>query len=220
MKNRWKLYSHGLLLLLSLVIPLFFMLLRLNIGNGLYTMLFLNSPFIFWLLISPLKGRFLDIEEMDLYAGISSKLMFLTMAIPNIGAVFPHHPIYNVGETYFWYIFSGSGYAYTLPYEYFIIFIPVLIYGFATRNWNMLGGQTGPLLLVLSNLGILSLYLILLYWKKKYRITVAKILFTSSIIIQTIILFLISATPLVYNSLTQLLYLALNAYRLSEVRGK
>ncbi len=100
MRIEGRLYLHGLLLLLSLFIPLFFfMLLSLNVGNALYTMLFLHNPFIFWLLILPLKDRFLDIEEIDLYAGVSSKLMFLTIALPGIRDAFRHASSTILGES-------------------------------------------------------------------------------------------------------------------------
>jgi len=214
---RSRLFLHGLLLLLSLVVPLFFYILSsLNVGDALYTMLFLHSPFIFWLLLLPLKKRFLDIDEIDLYAGISSKLMFLAVALPGMRAAFRYHPFQDIGWFYYWYMFvAGSGYAYTLPFEAYIIGIPYLIYGFATGSWKLLG-QILPSLLIVSNLAVLSLYIILLYWKKGYRRGAAKIIFISGVIANIVSLPFISAMFISY-SLIYLPYLFLNLYRVHSI---
>ena len=215
MRSEKRLYLHGLLLLLSLSIPLsFLMLYSLNVGNALYTMLFLHSPFIFWLLILPFKDRYLDIDEIDLYAGISSKLMLLTVALVGMWAVFPRAS-FKIGEVYAWYILFGSGYAYTLPFEDYIVRVPYLIYCFMTRNWRGLGDNIGMMLVIVSNLIILSLYIILLYWKKEYRVSVAKIIFISGVIANITIIFIyLYATPI------NLPYLLLNLYRLHSVFTK
>ena len=206
---------HGLLLLLSLFIPLFFFILfSLNVGNALSTMLFLHSPFIFWLLILPLKDRYLDIDEIDLYAGISSKLMLLTLALLGLWAIF-RHPFYKIGDIYSWYILSGSGYAYTLPFEAYIVEIPYLIYGFMTGHWGGLGDNIGMILVIAANLIILSLYIILLYWKREYRVGAAKIIFVCGVLANVIIVFIYP-----YGALIYLLYLLINLSRLHSLFTK
>ncbi len=215
MARKKGLFLHGLLLLLSLFIPLFFfILLSLSVGGALYEMLFLHSPFIFWLLMLSLRGRYLDIGEIDLYAGISSKLMFLTVALLGLWAVF-RHPFHEIGDVYYWYILSGSGYAYTLPFEVYIVEIPYLIYGFMTGDWRGLGDNIGMMLVIAFNLIMLSLYLSLLYWKREYRAGAAKIIFVCGVLANIIIVFIY-----IYGALIYLLYLLINLSRLYSIFAK
>ena len=205
---------HGLLLLLSLSIPLFFfMLYSLDIDSQLYNMLFLHSPFMYWLLLLPLKNRYLDIDEIDLYAGVSSKLMFLAVALPGMRDAFRYHTFNNIEGIYFVYTYLGSSYAYTLPFEFYIAGVPYLIYGFATGTWRIFVSFF-PSLLIVSNLAVLSLYLTLLYRKKGYGHVAAKIIFICGVIANIITLFFISATIFILFTPFHLSYLLLNLYRL------
>ncbi len=91
-----------------------------------------------------------------------------------------------------------------------------MICGFATGNWKILG-QIFPSLLIISNLGVLSLYLILLYWKKGYRRGAVKIIFICGVIANIMMIFIypIYLAPLIY-----LPYLLLNLYRLHSLFTK
>ena len=197
-------FLHLVLLLLSLFIPLSFLMFGL-LGNPYGYVLFLHSPFIFLLCMLPLRDRFLEWDEIDLYAGVSSKLMFLPLLF--LGLVAPlDNPIFNPLETYFWYMVMGSGYAYTLPFEMFLVYIPYSIYGFATGRWRPLY-VVGDYLLLLSNLAILSLYIVLLYWRRRYREGVSKIIFVCGVIANLVLVFIFgfSISPLIH-----LFYLLVN----------
>ena len=213
---------HGLLLLLSLSIPLFFfMLYSLDVNSQLYNMLFLHSLFIYWLVLLPLRNRYLDIDEIDFYAGGSSKLMFLAVALPGMRDAFHYHTFHNIEGIYFVYTYMGSAYAYTLPFEFYIARVPYLIYGFATVTWRIFVSFF-PSLLIISNLAVLSLYLTLLHRKKGYRHVAAKIIFICGVIANAniITLFFISATIFIVFAPIHLPYLLLNLYRLHNIFGK
>ena len=214
---RSRLFLHLLIILFSLVFPssyLWFIVLMLIVNC---IICFFCIVHIYWLLLLSLRNRYLDIDEIDLYSGISSKLMFLALAIPGVRDAFRYNPFHEIGGIYYWYFLIGPGYAYTLPFELYIVQIPYLIYGFMTGDWMGLGGNTGVILLMAANITIISLYVSLLYWKSQYRKPVAKALFLFGIVINILVLFFLSHSPLVYFTLIHLMYLALNAYRIHKI---
>ncbi len=188
------------------------MLLKLNIGSAsFYSLLFLHSPFIFWLLLLPLKGRFLELGEIDLYAGVSSKLIFLGPLLFSGDSYFLKYQVYPG------FAFLASGYAYTMPLEIYIKWFLSFLYYLITGHFIILDRDIDQILNSILSLSILALYLTLLYWRRQYRKTVAKAFFIFSIVVNMLVLFFISLTPMVYYTLIYLIYLALNAYRVKEI---
>lgn len=207
-----------IILVISILFPsVSYILLFLIPDNVFLGFLYLYSPIILLLTLLPFKDRLLAMDEIDLYAGISSKTMFIG-------------PLLTIDEHlsnfYYRVAFYLSGYGPTNPFElYLSLFITRFLIG--KPDSIIQSSSTYKSLSAVISIMILSLYLITLFWKREHLSMVLKILFMASMAMNIVlILYLVSPRGYTHGFseffliMLQLLYFSFNAYRLSKVQSQ
>jgi len=194
-----KAYLHATLLIIGLLIPFLFITFSKMIRYGsltltilgliiplsfLISLLFLFSPLIFLLLMLPFRNRFIDLEEIDLYAGLSSKMLFIV-------------PILTSQAQHFYWRYYFMGYIFYLAPVYGFItpfeLIPPILLTMVTGDLSFLGND--PLIIFFSII-FLTIYIYTLYFaQRNYRKLIFKFVYVASMTINIFFLIITLTAP-------------------------
>jgi hypothetical protein len=158
----------------------------------------------------PFKNRFIDLDEIELYAGLSSKMIFVAPILISQSQDF-------YWRYYFEYytLYLSPVYGFITPFE----LIPSIILTIITGDLSFL---TNDQLIIFLSIIFLAMYIYTLYFAKpSYRKVTFKFVYTASIIVNLFILVITITAPFFgVIGIIQLPLLIANIYRYKQTSDK